>query len=162
MAWTDSRVFCQWLIGPALQSSGTSYTGLDSDTINVALYDNTITPDNDAALASSAYGAGVWSTSEPPQQFDAAGWAQGGRALASKTFTTPAADTVRFDAADLASSASVTITNARGCLVYDDTITGGTVADQAVSYHHFGSDQSVTAGTFTIIWHANGIIQFNL
>ena len=30
----------------------------------------------------------------------------------------------------------------------------GTVADQGVSFHYFGGAQSVTAGTFTVIWAA--------
>jgi hypothetical protein len=161
MAWTGSKVFAQWLIGPALQSSGTAYTGIDSDTIKVPLYDDTITPDNNAALASSAYNAGVWTTTEPPQQQDA-NWPVGGQTLAGKAFTTPAANTVRFDATDLAGAGNVTITAAVGCLVYDDTISGGTVAKQAISYHWFGGAQSVTNGTFTIVWHANGLIQFAL
>jgi hypothetical protein len=34
------------------------------------------------------------------------------------------------------------------------------VADQGASYHYFGGAQSVVAGTFTIIWNANGLIEF--
>jgi hypothetical protein len=67
-----------------------------------------------------------------------------------------------FDAADLTGAATITITDANGCLVYDDTITAGTVADQGVSYHWFGGAQSVTAGTFSVIWHANGINRYTL
>jgi hypothetical protein len=67
-----------------------------------------------------------------------------------------------FDAADLTGAASITITNAFGTLVYDDTITAGTVADQGVSYHYFGGAQSVTAGTFSVLWHANGINRWTM
>lgn len=162
MAWTNSKVFTEWIIGPMLQSAGTAYTGLDTDAVLVALFDDTITPDNDAAVASTGFNTGVWTNTEPPQQFDAAGWPTGGLALASKTFTEPAADTVRFDAADRASTANVTITAAVGCLVYDDTITAGTVADQGICYLWFSGPASVTAGTFTIIFGANGLIQFTL
>ena len=88
---------------------------------------------------------------------DVTNWVSGGRALASKTFTTPSTGVFMFDAADLAGGGTVTITNAFGCLVYDDTISGGTVADQGVCYNYFGGAQSVTAGTFTIVWNANGI-----
>jgi hypothetical protein len=62
-----------------------------------------------------------------------------------------------FDAADLPGGGNVTLANVYGCLVYDDTITAGTVADQGICFNYFGGAQSVTAGTFTIIWNASGI-----
>jgi hypothetical protein len=64
-----------------------------------------------------------------------------------------------FDANDLAGGGTVTITNAYGCFVYDDTITAGTVADQGVCFNYFGGAQSVTSGTFTIVWSASGLFQ---
>jgi hypothetical protein len=163
MAWTateGSHIFREWLIGPAYQASGTAYTGLDSDTVKAALFNNTGTPDNDAALASTGYNTGQWVTAN--EVTGSSEWVAAGRALASKTFTAPAADTVMFDAADLTGSATITITNAYGALVYDDTITGGTVADQGTSYHYFGGAQSVTSGTFSVIWHANGLQRYTL
>jgi hypothetical protein len=48
-----------------------------------------------------------------------------------------------------------------GCLVYDDTLTTP-VADQGLSYHYFGGTQSVTSGTFTIVWNASGILSLTL
>ena len=48
-----------------------------------------------------------------------------------------------------------------GCLVYDDTL-ATPVVDQGVSYHYFGGSQSVTAGTFTIVWNTSGIYALNL
>jgi hypothetical protein len=162
MAWTNSKVFEEWIIGPMLQAAGTGYTGLDTDAVKCALFDDTITPDNDAAVASTGYATGVWTTTEPPQQFDAAGWAQGGLDLASKTFTTPGTDQVRFDAADRASTANVTLAGVVGCLIYDDTITAGTVADQGVCYLWFSGPAGVTGGSFTVQFGANGLIQFTL
>jgi hypothetical protein len=67
-----------------------------------------------------------------------------------------------FDANDLTGSATITITNAFGLFVYDDTITAGTVAKQGVSYNYFGGGQSVTAGTFSVLFHANGVNRFTL
>jgi hypothetical protein len=162
MAWTNSKVFTEWLIGPALQSAGTGYTGLDSDTVKAALFDDTITPAADAAVGSTGFNTGVWLATEPPQQFDAAGWVTGGLALTAKTFAEITATTVRFDAADLPSTANVTITAAVGTLIYDDTITAGTVADQGVCYLWFSGPASVTAGSFTIIFGANGLVQFTV
>jgi hypothetical protein len=165
MAWTateGSHIFREWLIGPGYQASGTGYTGLDSDTVKAALFNNTGTPDNDAALALTGYAAATSAWVVGNEVTGSSEWVAGGRALASKTFTAPAADTVMFDAADLTGAATITITNAYGCLVYDDTITAGTVADQGSSYHYFGGAQSVTSGTFSVIWHANGLQRVTL
>jgi hypothetical protein len=159
MAWTNSKIFREWMI-TAYQAAGTGFTGLDSDTVKSALFNNSVVPDQDAAVASTGFNTGTWTLAN--EVTDVTNWVSGGRALASKTFTAPAAATMRFDAADLAGGGNVTITNAFGTLVYDDTITAGTVADQGVSYNYFGGAQSVTAGTFTIIWHASGINQWTM
>jgi hypothetical protein len=159
MAWTDSRAFREWVLGPMMQASGTGYTGLDSDTVKVALFDNSVTPDKDAAVSLTGYNTGTWTTAR--EVSGGANWAAGGRALSGKTFTAPDSGIAMFDAADLAAGGTVTLTNAYGCLVYDDSVTGGTVADQGVCFLSFGTAQSVTAGSFTIIWHPNGIVRFS-
>jgi hypothetical protein len=161
MAWSNSKIFREWL-KQAHQVSGTGYTGLDSDTVNVALFTAAgMTPDQDAALASTGYATGVWVSGNQTGGTDA-NWVAAGRPLASKTFDTTVAVTFFFDAADLAGGGNVTLTGVLGCLVYDDSITAGTIADQGVSYHYFGGAQSVTAGTFTVLWHANGINRYTL
>lgn len=160
MAWTDSRVFREWITGPMFQASGTGYTGLDSDTVKVSLHNNSVTPDKDAAVGSTGFNTGTWTTGN--EVTDATNWVSGGRSLASKTFTTPSTGVSMFDAADLAGGGTVTLTNAFGCFVYDDTISAGTVADQGVCFNYFGGGQSVTSGTFTIIWNANGIVRFTV
>jgi hypothetical protein len=152
-------MFREWP-SQALQVSGTGYTGLDSDTVKVALFNNTGTPDKDAAVASTGFNTGQWTTTN--EVTDVTNWVSGGRALASKAFTTPSTGVVMFDAADLAGGGNVTLVNAYGCLVYDDTISAGTVADQGVTYHYFGGAQSVTAGTFTIVWDANGLFRISV
>ena len=152
-----SSVFREWNV-ITLQVSGTSYTGLDSDTVNVALFNNSVTPDKDAAVASTGFNAGTWTTTN--EVTDATNWVSGGRALASKTFTTPATGVCMFDAADLAGGGTVTITNAFGCFVYDNTISGGSVSKQGVCFNSFGGGASVTAGTFTVQWSANGIARW--
>lgn len=156
MAWTNSKMFREW---PKMtdQVSGTSFTGLDSDTVNAALFNNTTTPDKDAAVGSTGYNTGVWVTAN--EVTDATNWPAKGRALASKTFTTPSTGVYMFDAADTAGGGTLTIANAYGAFVYDDTVSGGTVADQGVCYNYFGGVQSVTGGTFTIVWSANGLYQ---
>lgn len=164
MAWTDSRVFREWprsILGQGQTAAvlPAGYAGLGADTVKAALFNNSITPDKDAALTSTGFNTGTWLTAN--EVVDATNWVSGGRALASKTLTTPSSGVVMFDAADLSGGGTVTLVNAYGCLVYDDTITAGTggIADQGVCFNYFGGAQSVTAGTFTIVWHANGILQ---
>lgn len=164
MAWTDSRVFTQAILNPLTASAWsttepTTYgaNGLSADTINVALFNNSVTPDRDAVVGSTGYNTGTWTTGN--EVVDVTNWVAGGRALASKTYTA-GTSVVAFDAADLAGAGNVTITNAFGCLVYDSTITAGTVAKQGLCFNYFGGAQSVTAGSFTIVWDATGIFKF--
>ena len=164
MAWTDSRIFTQAILNPLTASAWsttepTTYgaNGLSADTINAALFNNSVTPDKDAAVGSTGYNTGTWVTAD--EVTDATNWTVGGRALGSKTY---AAGTgiVNFDAADTAGAGNVTISNAYGCLVYDATITAGTVAKQGLCFNYFGGAQSVTGGTFTIVWDATGVFKF--
>lgn len=159
MAFTASAIFREWPT-QMFQVSATGYTGLDSDTVKAALFNNTGTPDKDAAVASTGYNTGAWVTGN--EVTGSSEWVAAGRALASKTFTTPSTGVFMFDAADLTGSATVTMSGIMGCLVYDDSITAGTVAKQGTSYHWFGGAQSVTAGTFSVIWNASGIIRFTV
>lgn len=167
MAWTDSRIFREW--PKAVMGQGQTaavlpagYAGLGADTVKVALFNNSVTPDRDAALTSTGYNTGTWVTGN--EVTDATNWVAGGRTLASKTLTTPSSGVFMFDAADLAGGGTLTLTNAFGCLVYDDSITAGTggIADEGVSFNYFGGAQSVTAGTFTIVWNANGIYRITV
>lgn len=176
-AWTDSsptsRVFIQAVLNPLTESAQgttnkalpTTYSttgGILSDTINVALFNNSVSPDASAAVASTGYNTGTWVTAN---EVTGSGiWAAGGLALASKTYTLTAgtqttAGSVAFAAANLAGTGSGTLTNAFGCLVYDNTITAGTVAKQGLCFNYFGGAQSTT-GTFTIVWNAAGIFEF--
>lgn len=164
MAWTASAIFREWpksIMGQGQTAAvlPAGYAGLGADAVKVSLHNNTITPDKDAALTATGFNTGVWTTAN--EVIDATNWVSGGRPLASKTFTTPSTGVFMFDAADLAGGGNVTITNATGCLVYDDAITAGTggIADQGCCYLWFSGPQSVTAGTFTIIFNANGLMR---
>lgn len=168
MAWSASamhREFLRSILGEAQTADvlPAGYAGIKGDTLKVALYDNDITPDKDDTRANSAYNAGQW-VSTGNEVTDATNWVAGGRALSSQDITTPSTGVVMFDAADTAGGGTVTLTNAFGCLVYDDTVTAGTggVADLAVTFHYFGGGQSVTAGTFTVVWHANGLFRITV
>jgi hypothetical protein len=81
------------------------------------------------------------------------GYTTGGATLASVTWSR-SGGTVTWDAAD-PSWTSATFT-ARYAVIYDDTPTSP--ADPLVCLIDFGSDQSVSAGTFTIQFHSSGIL----
>jgi hypothetical protein len=142
------------------------FVSLEEDTIKVALYDNDITPDKDAGITSTGYNTGQWAISgnEVTDSDGSPDWSAGGVTLSGDAITTPSSGVVMYDASDTTHSNTVTLTNAFGCLVYDDTTTAGTgaVADQGVTFHYFGGAQSVTTGTFTIVWHANGLFRITV
>lgn len=160
MAWTDSRVFQAWIVNPMLANTAslpTSYAGLVADTVKAALFNNTGTPDRTAAVASTGYNTGAWVTAN--EVTGASEWVAGGRTIAGDAVSA-AAGVVTYSASNLTGSATLTMANIFGCLVYDSTITGGTVAKQGVCYNYFGGAQAVTSGTFSLVWSASGIANF--
>lgn len=152
MAWSDSKVFQQFLEDAVLNVAAFD---LDSDNFKVALYNNSITPDNDVAANSTAYNTGQW-TSASNEQFESGQWAQTGVALTTPVINVGTADVVFWDAADTVSGSAADLASVYGCLVYDDALTTP-VADQGVCYNYFGGANSVVNGTFTVVWSANGI-----
>lgn len=173
--WTDSnptsRVFTQALLSPLVRAAigttpptaATGFASVSADTINVALFNNTPSPDASAAVGSTGFNTGVWVTAN---EVTSVNWATGGLPLGTKALSVTAAgsqttpSTVSFTAANLAGGGTVTITNAFGCLVYDNTISAGTVAKQGLCFNYFGGAQTVTGGTFTIVWDATGVFKF--
>jgi hypothetical protein len=160
MAWTVSAIFREWPKA-LLDVPPTAYTGLSGDTVRCALFASGITPDKDAAVSATGYNTGVWTTAN--EKTGASEWVAKGRALANDAVTNAASGTVMYDADDLAGSASVTMSNVEGALILDDTITSGnTIADQGVCFLWFGGAQSVTSGTFSVNFNANGILRFTV
>ena len=157
MAWSASKIFTATITD---LMNNTTAIDLNTDaSLKVALYDNDITPDQTVTSANTAYNVGQWVTTGN-EVSDGAEWAVGGVALTSPT-SVFATNVYTFDAANTASGTSATLIAVFGCLVYDDTI-ATPVADQGLCYNYFGGTQSVTDGTFTVIWHANGIFQLTL
>lgn len=155
MAWSASKIFQQTILDGL---GNTTALDLDADVPKVALFDNSITPSQTVSAANSAYAAGVWAGGGVS---DSSGWPAAGRVLVSATWLASAA-VLTYDAADTASAnSSTTLSGTFGCLVYDDTLTTP-VADQGICYNYFGGTQSVTAGTFTIVWAAGGIFALTL
>lgn len=166
MAWTDSRIFTQAVLNPLTASAwqiteptGYNANGLSADTINVAVYNNSVTPDRDAAVGSTGYATGTWSGNE----VTGTNWAAGGQTLGTKAYTADLGGNVgvSFDAADVSVS-SVTLSGFFGDLTYDNSITGGTVAKQGLCFHYYGGTQTVTTGNLTIIWDATGVFRFTV
>ena len=152
MAWNGSSVFRDF-VGDVLSGGLTGFTSLAADDIKVALYTETVTPDKDTTDA--AYDVLPWDSNEV---FDGTEWAEGGESLDTPAITTPSSGVVMFDATNLASGNAATLANVAGCLVYDGTTTG----DRGVCFNDFGGNNSVTNGTFSIIWNSNGIFRFTL
>lgn len=155
MAWTASKIFSA-LVTDALNSTAT--TNIDADTIKNALFDNTITPSQTVASASTAYAAGVWASGGVS---DATGWPAAGRALGSIT-STFSSNVYTYDAADTVSANSTTtLTNATGCLIYNDTLTTP-VADQGICFLYLGGPNSIVSGQFTVVYNASGLFTLTL
>lgn len=133
--------------------NGTAAFDLNSDTLKVALFGNTGTPDQSAAAASTGFNTGQWTTAN---EVTATGWTSGGLSLSSVT-SGFSSTTYTLDAADKSGGASDTVTNAYGCFIYDDTL-ATPVADQGICYLAFGGANSVTSGTFTVAFNASGIM----
>lgn len=154
MAWSNSKIFRAFVAD--VMTRATTYD-VDTDSILVALYNNTGTPDQNVTTANSAYNVDQWVTAN--EVFQAGQWAQGGVALASISVNTATAATVKYTAANTASGSAATLASVYGCLVYDNT----TGTKGGFCYNYFGGTQSVTNGTFTIVWNAsNGIFAFAL
>jgi hypothetical protein len=152
MAWSNSKIFMA-LFEDLLEN--TTEMDLNSDTFHAALYDNDITPDQTVTSANTAYNVGQW-TASGNEVSDGTEWDAGGEPLTSVT-STRSSNVYTFDAANTPSGgSSATLANVFGCLVYDNTI-ASPVADQGVCYNYFGGTNSVTDGTFTIVWNASGI-----
>ena len=129
-----------------------------TDAFKIALYSS-----DSATLSKSttAYAAPSNPTANPTDTYEvttggSSGYSGGGNALTS---TTPvlSGDTACCKFADTSWGSSASFT-ARGCLIYNSTN-----ANKAVCAINFGSDKTVTSGTFTIQFPAqtagNAIIQ---
>ena len=137
----------------------TTAIDLNSGTFNVALFNDTITaPDQTVTSANTAFGAGVWAANEV---FDGAEWPTGGQALDSVTFA-PTTNVLKWDAADeVSTGTSATLADVRGCLIYNTDI-NTPVDSQGICFLSFGGANSVTDGTFTVVFAAAGIFTLTL
>lgn len=154
MAWSNSKAFARYV--ERFLSRGAAYD-LDTDSYKVAVYNNTGTPDNTVTTGALTAYNGAASQWVVANEVTGTGWSAGGVAISGVTVAQSSAN-VTFDATDT-SATTVTLSGAFGALVYTTTVVTD-ATNAGVSYHYFGGSQSVTAGTFTIVWAATGIVQF--
>lgn len=113
---------------------------LEADVIQVALLDNSHT-------FSAAHN--VW-TDVSANEISGTGYTANGEVLAGAAVTQAA--TTKFDGTDTAwTTATFTAYHA---VLWDNTV----ATDDLICSFDFGGAKTVTAGTFTIQWHVNGII----
>jgi hypothetical protein len=167
MTWASagSAIFQQAMLNPITlgvktnSGSGipTSYgaTGLLGDAVKVAVFNNTTAPNKADIVANTGFNTGQWVTAN---EITGTGWASGGVSVGTtKTWTVDSGSSslcyqVTAPTAGQTSTTGVTLAGFFGALVYDSTITAGTVAAQGLCFNYFGGSQSVTAATFTIVW----------
>ena len=111
---------------------------LEADTINVSLYDD-----------SHSFTASDTDYTTTNELASTGGYTQGGQALSGKAVTEAA--TTKWDATDIAWT-SATFT------AYHAVIWDSTAGNDLIASIDFGGAQTVSSGTFTIQWHADGII----
>ena len=136
------------LFGSVVAKAFNKEVDLDSDTIKVALLTNAFTPNQDTQDYFDDVAA---------NEVAGTGYTAGGVTLTNKTVTYDAAsNTFIFDADDVVIPNS-TIT-ARYAVVYDATPSTNATRP-LIGYVDFSSDQSSTAGNFTITWDTSGILR---
>lgn len=160
MAWTNSKMF-----RPMVADVFDNTTAFDfgADSFKMALYDDSITPNNDVTATLSAYtgASSIWVATATPQIFESGQWAQGGVALTGQTLNSGTADLVFFDATDPESGTAADLAAVVGTYTYDDTLTTP-VADQGACYNYLGGPNSVVNGTFRVQIHASGLWSITL
>jgi hypothetical protein len=118
----------------------------DSDTIKVALVSSSYTPNQDTH--------DYWDD-VATNEVSGTGYTAGGATLTTKTVGyTSGTNVTKFDADDVSWTTS-TIT-ARYAIVYDAS-PATNAAKPLIGYVDFGSDQSSSSGTFSIVWDSAGI-----
>jgi hypothetical protein len=158
---SNSAIFVQAMKNPLLRSIDpsnitlpTGYTDLVTDTINCALFGNSGTPNKTDTLANTGYNTGQWTTSN---EISGTGYTAGGATLGTISYGIDgtATNACAYHAANPSwTGASFT---AYGDLVYDNSISAGTVAKQGICFHSYGgSAETISGGTFTVAWYSTG------
>lgn len=118
---------------------------LDTDTIKVMLVTSTYTPNQDTHDFKD----------DVTNEVSGTGYTAGGATIANDSVAVDTTDNEGVYDGDDVTWATSTIT-ARAAVLYKDTGTAST--SPLICYLDFGSDQSSSAGDFTIQWNAEGIL----
>ena len=118
----------------------------DDDTIKVALTTSAYTP----SQTTHDY------FNDVTNEVTGTGYTADGATLGTKT-STLSSNTFTLDAADITSDWTTSTITARIAVVHKDTGTAST--SPLICYVDAGADVSTTAGTFSILWHADGIVK---
>lgn len=130
--------------------NGSSTIDFDTDTIKIALCKSGYTPDQDAH---------DFFNDITEELAESGGYIKGGKTLASLAVSYDAtSNEARFDAADVSWTAA-TFT-ARYAIVYKSTGTSST--SPLICFIDFGADQTISSGTFSIVFDATGIAKITV
>jgi hypothetical protein len=174
---SPSAIFREWLSAALEPRTGFNGAWAGTNVFKAALYNDNITPDERVPAAQTAYDAGVWDVANeevspvlPPasQSF----WPAGGLVVEETGSLGTPPDT-GFESAGImitfrglptgTGTELVSLDNVFGDLLYDTTapaaVTPGTPQDVGAAFHYFGGIQTVTNGTFTIVWSQDGIMR---
>jgi hypothetical protein len=185
MAWTPnqgSSIFRAWMsaaLGPDPAFTGGwgapgAGNGAPDGAFKVAIYDDTPTPDKSVAAALTCYGVAPWLAGEVPDTGPDDNWPAGGVDLTGVAVTLgPSAQNPAFPpgpellfpitfAADNTTNdgngaGTVTLLDVFGNLLYL-TDAANVPPNQGAAFHYYGGANQVSGGTFTIIWHAQGVM----
>lgn len=137
-----------YVAGAGLTAALTGAANLDTNTVKVALFTDSVTgTDKNAA---QTYGAAPFNANEA----SGTGYTAGGATLTNPGVTYSGGKVIFDDSAATLAWTTATFT-ARGAIVYTTNSTTANLVHAAIN---FGSDKVVSAGTFTITWDAtNGI-----
>lgn len=160
MAWSASAIFREFVTDSIANAVAYDLSGTGVDTFKMALYNNSITPDKDSSLTGYNEASSQWVVANEVIDTSGGGtdWPAAGVACGSPAVTNPSSGVVMFDVNDAASGSTADIANAYGGLLYDDTLSG----KPGICFNYFGGANSVTNGTFTVVFSANGALRITV
>lgn len=154
MAWSQSQAF-----GFMITQLAANVVKPTTDAYKAALYaSNTMTPDATVSTAVLTEYNGAASQWVVANEVSSVNYTAGGIVVTptavTQNYNSQGGNVVAFNSSGSPQWTVVSFT-AFGLLVYDTT-----VSNEGLCFNYFGGAQTVTAGTFTVTWGANGICKF--
>ena len=146
MAQGDVTVFDQFR-----ENIGEKIVNLETDTINVGLITNAVTPA--ASTADPCWGAGGTTNFSTNEVTPGGNYSAGGSAIANPVYS-QTGGVATFDGDNVAIAAHASNpTTARWGIIYSDTATN----KNCIAYVDLGGVTDLTSGGLTLAWNASGI-----